>query len=137
MTNIYQAQPNELIEQVAEKMKTIPEIKAPEWASYAKTGMHRERPPLRRDWWQVRAASVLRWVQIRGPVGVSKLRTKYGGRKNRGVRPDLFFKASGNVLRTILQQLESADLVKKKDEGVHKGRVITPKGMSLLSGKAK
>ncbi len=136
MANIYEVSPQELIEKTAEELKKIQEIKAPDWAEFVKTGMHRERPPLRKDWWYLRAAAVLRWVHIRGPVGVSKLRTKFGGKKNRGVQPDKFFRSSGNILRKILQQLESAELVKKKDDSVHKGRIITPKGISLLDKNA-
>ncbi len=136
MTNIYEITPEKLIEKVAEELKKEPGMKAPEWASFVKTGMHKERPPVKDDWWQMRAAAILRWVKIRGPVGVSKLRTKFGGRKNRGVKPDKFYKASGNIIRTILQQLEETGYVKKQDDGVHKGRVITPKGSSLLDKKS-
>ena len=132
MTNVYDVPKGKLIENTAEELKKIPEIRAPDWASYVKTGMSRERPPLRKDWWMIRAAAVLRWVKERGPVGVSKLRTKFGGKKNRGVKPDKFYKASGNILRKILQQLESAGLVIKKADTPRKGRVITPKGVSLL-----
>jgi small subunit ribosomal protein S19e len=132
MGNIFQAPSDQLVQKTAEELKNTEEIHPPEWAAYVKTGMHKQRPPLQRDWWYVRTAAVLRWVSIRGPVGVSKLRTKFGGKKNRGVKPDKFFKASGNILRKILQQLEAAGLVSKKDDTVHKGRVVTPKGISML-----
>ncbi len=121
--------PDLLIERLKEKLKDIPEIQPPEWAKYVKTGSHRERPPQQEDWWYVRAASVLRAVYLRGPVGVEKLRTKYGGRKDRGVKPEHFRKASGHVIRKIMQQLEEAGLVEKVER---KGRKITPKGQSLL-----
>jgi len=121
--------PDLLIERLKEKLKDVPEIQPPEWAKYVKTGSHRERPPQQEDWWYVRAASVLRAVYLRGPVGVEKLRTKYGGRKDRGVKPEHFRKASGHVIRKIMQQLEEAGLVEKVER---KGRKITPKGQSLL-----
>jgi small subunit ribosomal protein S19e len=98
--------------------------------------MHKERPPLKEDWWYMRAASVLRKVSILGPVGVEKLRTKYGGKKNRGHKTEHRFKGSGNIVRKVLQQLEKAGLIKKGDKGVHKGRVITPKGISLIDKAA-
>jgi small subunit ribosomal protein S19e len=72
---------------------------------------------------------MLRKLYINGPVGVSKLRKDYGGRKRRGVRPAHFAKAGGNIIRTILQQLEQAGLAQK--EGI-KGRTVTGKGRSLL-----
>jgi small subunit ribosomal protein S19e len=57
-------------------------IKAPEWAIFVKTGVHKERPPIQEDWWQIRAADVLRTIERMGPIGTQKLRTKYGGKKN-------------------------------------------------------
>ena len=112
-------------------------IEMPEWAKFAKTGAHRETLPKNPNWWYIRAASMLRVINIKGPIGVGKLRTKYGGRKNRGMRPDRFALASGKVLRTILQQLESVELIKQDSVGTHKGRIITPKGISLLAKAAK
>ena len=132
MPTMYDADAQELIEKAAEELKKTPEIKPPEWAAFAKTGMHKQRPPANDGWWYLRAASVLRTVYRLGPVGVSKLRTKYGGKKNRGVKKEHFFKGSGNILRKILQQLEKAGFVKFTEKGIHKGRIITPKGKSFL-----
>ena len=132
MTTMYDADSQELILKAAEELKKVPEIKAPEWAEFVKTGMHKERPPVNGDWWFMRTASVLRAVYRLGPVGVSKLRTKYGGRKNRGVKKEHFFKGSGSILRKALQQLEKAGFVKFVEKGVHKGRIITPKGRAFL-----
>ncbi len=132
MPTMYDIDPQELILKTAEELKKLPEIKPPAWASFVKTGMHKERPPMKNDWWYIRTASVLRTVYRLGPVGVSKLRTKYGGKKNRGVKKEHFYKGSGNILRKSLQQLEKAGFVKFEEKGVHKGRVITPKGRSFL-----
>ena len=132
MTTMYDVNAQELINKAAEELKKVPEIKAPSWAQFVKTGMHKERPPVNEDWWYLRSASVLRSVYRFGPVGVSKLRTKYGGKKNRGVKKEHFYKGSGNILRKALQQLEKAGLVKFAEKGVHKGRLITPKGKSFL-----
>ena len=84
----------------------------------------------------MRAAAVLRSVYMLGPIGVSKLRTKYGGKKRRGHKMSHFRKGSGNVIRKLLQQLEKAGLIKFVEKGVHKGRIITPKGMSILDKTA-
>lgn len=129
---MYDVDPQKLIIKTAEELKKIPEIKAPEWAAFVKTGMHKERPPAKNDWWYIRTASVLRAVYRLGPVGVSKLRTKYGGKANRGVKKAHFYKGSGNILRKALQQLEKAGFVKFAEKGVHKGRVVTPKGKLFL-----
>ena len=73
---------------------------------------------------------------MKGPIGVAKLRKKYGGRKNRGHKPDAFRLASGNILRKVLQQLEKAGYIKFVEKEVHKGRVATPRGVSLLDKTA-
>lgn len=131
MVTIFDVQAGELINRLKEDLKKYPEIKPPEWARFVKTGIHKERTPQQKDWWYIRTASILRNLYKHSPVGVQRLRTKYGGRQNRGVRPEKFKKGSGNIVRKILQQLESAGLV-KKGEGKKKGRIITPKGKSLL-----
>lgn len=132
MPTIYDVDAEELLEKAAEELKKIPEIKQPAWAAFVKTGMHKERPPVNEDWWYIRTASVLRTVYRLGPVGISKLRAKYGGKKNKGVKKEHFYKGSGSILRKSMQQLEKAGFVKFLDKGVHKGRVITPKGTSFL-----
>lgn len=132
MTTIYGVDAQELIKKASEELKKVPEIKPPIWAPFVKTGMHKERPPVSDGWWYIRTASVLRTIYRLGPIGVSKLRAKYGGRKNRGVKKEHFYKGSGNILRKSLQQLEKAGFVKFAEKGVHKGRIITPKGKSFL-----
>jgi len=129
--------PSELNAELASELKNIPEIKPPEWAPFVKTGASKERPPVDRDWWYKRVASFLRKVYILGPIGVSKLRTQYGGRKNTGSKPERVWKGSGSIVRKGLQQLGKAGLIKYVDNGVRKGQVITPKGMSLLEKTAQ
>ncbi|MBW3011815.1 30S ribosomal protein S19e [Candidatus Woesearchaeota archaeon] len=126
-----------LVEKAAEKLKAVHEIKAPEWATFAKTGVHKVRTPQRTDWWHVRVAAVLRTVYAKGPIGVSKIRTKYGGKQNMSVKPSHFRKGSGSVARKALQQLQKAGLIEYKDKGVHKGRKVTGKGRSFLDKIAK
>ena len=130
MTTAYDVPANVLINRLSGYMKeNIREIQPADWAGFVKTGSHVERVPQNPDWWYVRSASVLRKLYMNGPVGVSRLRKDYGGRKRRGVRPAHFAKAGGNILRSILQQLEQAGLAQK--DGT-KGRVVSGKGRSLL-----
>ena len=102
-----------------------------EWAMYVKTGVSRERPPMDDDFWFTRSASILRQLYIHGVVGVGKLRTRYGSKKDRGGKPDRFFKASGKIIRVILQQAEAAGLVEKILRRQH-GRRLTQAGRDLL-----
>lgn len=125
----------QVVLKAAEELKTV--IKMPDWAMFVKTGAQRETMPRNPDWWYIRAASILRVCHVRGPVGVQKLRTRYGGNKNRGMKPNRFALASGKVIRAILQQLEEAGLVKQVTIETHKGRIATPTGKSLLIKVAK
>ena len=113
MASIYDVSPNDLIERAAVELAKLPEIAPPEWAKYVKTGHFHKRPPVREDWWYVRAAAILRAIYSKGPVGVQKLRTKYGGRKRRGHPTEHVYKGSGNLIRKILQQLEHAKLIQQ------------------------
>ena len=132
MPTIYDCDPSELVERTAEELKKIEAIKPPTWAAFVKTGVHKERPPSKSDWWYIRAASVLKQIYRFGPIGVSKLRTKYGGKKNRGVKTEHFYKGSGSIIRKIVQQLEKEGFIKKDLKSLHKGRVITAKGKKFL-----
>ncbi|MEK6848862.1 MAG: 40S ribosomal protein S19, partial [Nanoarchaeota archaeon] len=68
---------------LALELKKMPEFEMPEWAYLVKTGTSRARPPFSSDYWHKRAGSILRQLAINGVVGVSRMRTKYGGRKDR------------------------------------------------------
>ncbi len=130
MVTVYDVNANELIEKAAGHLEEkIEEVEQPEWSYFVKTGVSRERNPQQDNWWYIRAAAVLRQVYMNGPLGVEKLRTVYGSRKRRGSKTEHFYKASGKVIRTVLQQLGEAGLV-ELEEG--EGRKITPEGQSLL-----
>jgi small subunit ribosomal protein S19e len=135
-----EVKPQDMIEELAVELREKKIVQAPEWSNFVKTGISKQRPPVRNDWWFVRSAAVFRSVANLGPIGVSKLRTKYGGKQNRGYRPEHFRKGSGKIIRIILQQLESAELIKQVVINGRKGRSITRKGKSLLksvAGKVK
>ncbi|MEK6969653.1 MAG: 30S ribosomal protein S19e [Nanoarchaeota archaeon] len=132
MTNVLTVNPMELNLKAADELKKQKIVQPTEWAKFVKTGHHKERLPDDPDWWYHRSAAVLRSIAKLGPVGTEKLRTKFGGLKGRGHKPEHFYKASGSIIRKILQQLEKAGLIKQVAKGVHKGRVLTPQGVSFL-----
>lgn len=132
MTTIYDVPADDLISKVAQKLKENEAISKPEWVMFVKTGVNREMPPIQDDWWFTRCASVLRRIYIDGPVGVSRLRSFYGGRNRKGVRDARFAKGSGSVIRNAIQQLEKAGYLKK----VKEGRVISPEGQSFMDKTA-
>jgi len=132
MTTVYDLPADVLILKVADELKAMETVEAPDWAAFAKTGVHKQAPPFDEDWWYTRAAAVLRRIYVDGPIGVERLRSFYGGKQNRGSNPDKFRKGSGSVIRKVVQQLEGEGLI----ENAEKGRKITGKGKSFLDGVA-
>jgi len=128
---VLQIEPRKYVTELAIELKKLPEFKMPEWASFVKTSVARERFPTEGDWWHKRAASILRQLYIHEVVGVGRLRTRYGGRKNRGVKPEEFRKGSGKIIRAILQRSEEAGFV-EKFVGKKSGRKLTASGREFL-----
>ncbi len=116
---------------LADALKKEKIFEKPEWTEYVKSGPGRQRPINDEDFWHKRAASILRQIYLREIVGVERLRTRYGGRMDRGKKPPKFVKGGGKIVRTILQQAEKAGLVEKA-QGEKKGRQLTEHGKRLL-----
>lgn len=128
MAVVYDVPATVFVVKAGQKLKETGKVVAPEWAADVKTGSHRQLPPTQQDWFYTRCASILRRIYVDGPVGVQRLRSLYGGRKNRGVRPDRHERSGGSIIRDALQQLEKAGLVKQ----VKGGRIVTAQGMAFL-----
>jgi small subunit ribosomal protein S19e len=135
MVSAHNIKPNELIKKASTALEDS--VKAPEWTKFVKTGHGKKVPPYQKNWYQTRAASILRKIYMHGPIGTSKLRKVYSHKKNRGHKPERTTIASGKIIRTAIQQLEKAGLVQQTEKGVHKGRVVTPKGKSFLDKLSK
>ena len=134
---IYDSNPQEYNINLAEALKKIPEFEEPEWAKFVKSGPAKERPIDEPDFWYKRAASILRNLYLKKTLGVNRLRTKYGSKKDRGFKPEKFKRAGGKIIRTILQQADSAGFTEifkddKKIKGKRFGRQLTQKGKEFL-----
>jgi small subunit ribosomal protein S19e len=117
---------------VAGKLKENERIVPPEWAGNVKTGVHKELSPTNEEWWYTRCAAILRRIYTDGPVGIERLRSVYGGKKDNGSTPYHKAKGSGSVARKAVQQLETAGYLQK----VKEGRTISAKGRSMLDNTA-
>lgn len=124
MAKAYDVPADELISKLAEQLKKDKKIASPSWAAFVKTGAHTEKIPQNKDWWYTRCASLLRKVYIHGPVGVSDLKSTYGGRKQIGYNLAHHKNAGGAIIRKALQQLEGAGYIVKKN----RGRLISEEG---------
>jgi len=132
MTTVFDVPAMELIEKVAGILKENESIVPPEWAGNVKTGVHKELPPNNNDWWYIRCAAVLRKIYTDGPIGIERLRSVYGGKKDNGSSPSHKAKGSGSIARKSVQQLEAAGFLQK----VKDGRTVSPKGRSMLDNAA-
>jgi small subunit ribosomal protein S19e len=65
---------------------------------------------------------------MHGPIGISDLKSAYGGRKRIGYNLDHHRDAGGAIIRKALQQLESAGYITKKS----KGRLMSEDGMKKI-----
>ena len=131
MADIRTVDPQTYNKNLAAALEENPEIKAPEFAFLVKTSTANRRPTEDPEFWQHRAASILRQLYIHQIVGVNRLRTRYGSKKNRGGKPEAFRKAGGNIIRKLLQQLESAGLV-EKTKTPKAGRKLTAEGKKMM-----
>jgi small subunit ribosomal protein S19e len=118
---------------LAEALKKFPEFTEPEWAKFVKSGPAKERPIDDPNFWHKRSAGILRQIYRRGTLGVNRIRTKYGSKQNKGMKPEHFKKAGGKIIRTILQQADKAGLTEQFNmKGKRAGRVLTKKGKEFL-----
>src|SRR5215212_10554522 len=128
MAKVFDVPAEDLISKLSDHLKKDKKINPPTWSSFVKTGTHAEKMPQNKDWWYTRCASLVRKVYLHGPIGISDLKSYYGGRKRIGYNLDHHKDAGGAIIRKGLQQLESAGYVTKKS----KGRLMTDDGMKKI-----
>jgi small subunit ribosomal protein S19e len=120
----------QFISALAAHLKKSGKLELPAWHDLVKTSVSRELAPVDPDWYYVRAASLLRRVYLRGGIGVGAFSKVYGANNRKVESRPHFQKAARKLIRHILQQLETEELLGKKKE--EKGRFITSKGRREL-----
>ncbi|VVB75785.1 30S ribosomal protein S19e [Candidatus Tiddalikarchaeum anstoanum] len=136
MVNVLDVDAQKFVEELTKELQKSEKLKPEEWSFLVKSGMHKENPPIQKDFWYRRAASMLRNIYIHGPKGVQKLKVKYGGKKKRGTRAEKRFNSGGKIIRTIFKQLEGEGLVSKVLKEGKKGRQLTPKAVKMMDNLA-
>jgi len=134
---VYDIDAQEFNLKLADALKKVPEFEVPEWSFYVKSGCAKERPIDDPDFWHKRAASILKQIYKKKILGVNRLKTKYGSKKNRGFAPEKFRKSGGKIIRTILQQSDKAGFTEiakavKSVRSRKPGRQLTAKGKEFL-----
>jgi len=129
MATAFDVPADKLIPKLAEELRKMDTIVPPDWAAFVKTGRHREKSPVDSGWWHVRAAAVLRKIYVDGPIGTTRLAAEYGGKADRGSKPNKAVRGSRSISRLTVQQLEKSQLVQKQKDG---GRVVTAKARKMI-----
>ena len=135
--SVYEMSPQEYNLKLADALKKVSEFEVPEWITFVKSSSGKERPIEDPDFWYKRSASILRQIYKNKVVGVNRLRTKYGSKKNRGMKPEHFRKSGGKIIRLILQQSDKAGFTEsfkgiKGTKDKKAGRRMTEKGKKFL-----
>jgi small subunit ribosomal protein S19e len=73
-------------------------------------------------------------VYVYGPIGTERLAAQFGGARDRRAKPYKAAKGSRSIIRHALRQLEDAGLVQADK---NRGRVLTPKGQSMMDNLAR
>ncbi len=128
MAKVYDVPADIMINRLADilRKEDIPE---PSWTPFVKTSSHKTRPPLERDWWHTRCASIMRKIYLHGPVGINELSNIYGGTKPLGYGAAHKRDAGTGIIRNAIHGLEKLGYVEKVEK---KGRVLTKQGMQKL-----
>lgn len=126
MSNVYEVKSADLVKVASQRLKE--KMKKPDYVNFVKSGPSKERVPQDPDFWFVRSASILRQVYLNGPIGVSRLRTRYGSKKEHVVHRHHHKQAGGSIIRDAMIELERIKLVQNTKEG----RIITAQGKSFL-----
>ncbi|MCL5100416.1 MAG: 30S ribosomal protein S19e [Candidatus Marsarchaeota archaeon] len=132
MANINEVDTSELVNKLADKLKETG-IQKPAYVGLVKTGAGKDRVPTSPDFWYTRCASILRQVYFNGPIGISRLRTRYGNRKRHVVHRHHHVRSGGSIIKDAFDTLEKSGYIKKTKSG----RVITPSGRSLMDKTAE
>ncbi|MCL5675205.1 MAG: 30S ribosomal protein S19e [Candidatus Marsarchaeota archaeon] len=127
MANVLEVDSSMLIQKAAEKLAEA-KVSKPQYVDFVKSGAGKERTPQDQMFWYIRCASVLRQAYVNGPIGISRLRTRYGTRKKHSVRRHHHMRAGGSIIKDAFDGLEKLGYVKK----TKKGRAITQAGRSFL-----
>lgn len=134
MTHPQDVPPSRLLPKLADELRSRKAVDPPPWAMFVKTGVHKQRAPVPVDWWYLRSASVLRKIYLKGTVGVERLSSEYGGKRDRGSAPYHARNGSRAVLREIVHQLETSGLLQPYKT---KGRRVSPEGAKLLDSVSR
>ncbi|MCL4350127.1 MAG: 30S ribosomal protein S19e [Candidatus Thermoplasmatota archaeon] len=133
MVNVREIPGDVMVEELTTEFSSMENIKVPEWTLFQKAGMHREKSWSQEDWYYRRLASTLRKVYSKGNIGIEKLSTEYGGKKDGGSKPYHPARGSRAIIRHMFNELQELGLVEKGE----KGRRVTAKGQAMLDRAAK
>ncbi|KAF7682919.1 40S ribosomal protein S19 [Astathelohania contejeani] len=109
------------ISNVSEHLKSNDKVELPIDHDIIKTGSGREMPPMNKDWYYIRSASIVRLLcrdslkPSSTGLTVKFFAKRYGNIKNRGVRPNKHVPADAKIITKILNDLKKSNWVVEED----------------------
>lgn len=107
MEQVHRVQAVPLLKAIEGTLKANTAIKLPKDHDLIKTGSGRQYSPDSPDWFYTRMAAIVRLAMRKGRVSLKGLGSRFGARKNRGVRPSGFTRGSSFVNGAAVAELES------------------------------
>ncbi|XP_026192562.1 40S ribosomal protein S19-2 [Cyclospora cayetanensis] len=117
------------IQAYANHLKKRGKFQVPMWVDLVKTGYGKTLAPQDPDWLYCRAAAILRHLYLRPSCGVGAFRKFFSCKTGKKCSPGHTSKASGKIIRHILQQFEAMGLVESRPDS---GRRLTKVGQKEL-----
>lgn len=117
------------IQAYANHLKKRGKFQVPKWADLVKTGCGKSLAPMDPDWLFIRAAAMLRHLYLRPNCGIGAFRKVFSCKASKKCIPGHTSKASGKIIRYILQQFEAMGLVVSHADN---GRRLTKVGQKEL-----
>lgn len=128
MEQVYRTPAVPLLNAIVDVLKTNESITLPQNYDLIKTGFGRQYSPDSPDWFYTRMAAIVRQAMCKGRVSLKGLAFRYGNRKNRGVRPSCFAKASNFVNGSAIAELEKIGWINFAD----KDNILTESAKEVL-----
>ena len=134
MTHATDVPATALLPRLATELKTRQSVTPPPWATFVKTGVHKQLARIQPDWWTFAVPRFFASSISSDPRASSVSPRSTGGKRDRGSAPYHARTGSRAILREIVHQLEGSGLVQGQK---NRGRKLSPEGQRLLDQLSK
>lgn len=116
MEQVHRVKHTDLLKAIEDNLKDNSSIELPKNHDIIKTGRGRQNSPTSPDWFYARMAAIVRVVLKNGRVNLKTCCSRFGNRKDRGVKPTAFARGSKYVNASALNQLQAIGWLEKEGD---------------------